>query len=227
SGATFDTDALLRVRIAQRLGQALDPRVHPRRVRRARPGPVLLLVDRSASSGDALPCGGTVLGASQQAAALLAEALAARGSATSLLAFASEGRGALRLARLQRAGEPLDVPQLRRRLAGLQPGGSTRLGAVLRGALRRLGRAGPDEAAPTLLWIGDGRPHDIDVHDPRYLSADTRHALAQARRQGVRVLGLVVDPAGDAAARRLFGAGAVAALRGLDELPRTMTRLRL
>jgi nitric oxide reductase NorD protein len=228
TGPSFDPDALVRVRIAQRLRHAVDPRVHPRRVRPPRPGRVLLLVDRSASSGDTLPgSAGTVLDVSLRAAALLAEALAAHGRPAALLAFASEGRAALRLAPLQRAGQPTDAAGLRRRLAGLQPGGSTRLGAVLRSALKRLGRAGADEAPPVLLLIGDGRPHDIDVHDPRYLGADCRHALAQARRQGVRVLGLIVDPADDGSARRLFGAGAVALLPRLEQLPRTMARLRL
>lgn len=226
-GTRFDLDALVRARLARWLDQSPDPRVFARAGTRRRPGRVLLLVDASASSGDALPGATTsVLQASLHAAALLAPALQAQGRAVGVAAFASEGRTALHWHRLQGLHDAPDDTRLRCRLAALRPGGSTRLGAVLRAALARLGGARPGEAAPVLLLVGDGQPHDIDVHDPRYLGADLRHALAQARRRGVRVLALLAPSDGLAAARRTFGPGASAPLWPPAALPRALARWR-
>lgn len=68
------------------------------------------------------------------------------------------------------------------RLAALEPGGFTRLGAAIRHATHLLAdKAG---AASTLLVVGDGLPYD-DGYEHRYAQEDCRHALEEAVVAGV------------------------------------------
>jgi len=53
--------------------------------------------------------------------------------------------------------------------------------------------------------VTDGAPSDIDVFDPHYLVEDARVAVQEARRRGVRVQCVTLDPNGEADARRIFG----------------------
>ena len=220
SGERFDDDALVRAALAWRLRQPIEPRLYRVAARQATRSRAIVLLDRSASSADRGADGLSLLDHGRRAAALLAEALQAQGVATAVWAFASEGRGALHMTCLQAEGTAAPAATLRARLAALRPGGSTRLGAAVRHLSARPGAA-------TLIIIGDCQPHDVDVHDPRYLPADARHALRAAHRRGHRGVGLVLDAQQLPAARRLFGTGQVVALGRVDELPRAVRRLAL
>lgn len=222
-GPRLDLDALLGLQIARRGGRSGDARVWRGRARDQWTGSALLLIDQSAST--AAPVGSA--GASQlQAAASVAwhaaTALAGAGLATSIAAFSSNGRHAVRWQPLQAFGEPLDAACLAR-LAALRSEGSTRLGAALRHATRQLARRRDGEQL--LLVISDAEAHDVDVHDPRYLFDDARHAARRAQRQGLRLACLVPAPAAAGTARRIFGARAVALLDGHDGVPLLLRRL--
>lgn len=202
-GPRLDLDALLRLQVSRRGGLDGDDRVHRVRSRRQRLGSALLLIDQSAST--AAPWQGTDTSQLQAARTLAwqaAQALRGAGLVTAIAAFSSNGRHAVSFRHLQRFGEPLSAPCLAR-LAGLRSGGSTRLGAAIRHGTRELARRHDGERL--LLVISDGQPHDIDVHDPRYLVEDARHAVRSARRQGLTVRCLSLD-AISAPARRIFGA---------------------
>ena len=109
------------------------------------------------------------------------------------------------------------------RLQALRSERSTRLGAALRHATRAL--AGEPPGAKLVLAMTDGEPHDVDIHDPRYLPADARHAAQAAERVGVRCVGLLVAEEGTAVARQMFGAGRSAALGHVAALPAVLSRL--
>ena len=121
--------------------------------------------------------------------------------------------------------DPLDAAALLG-LAALRSRHSTRLGAVIRHATRRLLEDRHDGSCQLVL-ISDVQPHDIDVHDPQYLVDDARRAVQQALRQGVQVACIVLDPAGLAVARRIFGARRVAGLAAIEQLPRVARLLAL
>lgn len=202
-GPRLDLDALLRLRVSHRSGREGDDRVHRNRSRRRRIGSALLLIDQSASTAAPWQGGDTSqLQAARTLAWQAAQALRGAGLTTAIAAFSSNGRHAVSFRHVQRFGEPLSEP-CHARLVGLRSGGSTRLGAAIRHGARELARRPDGERL--LLVISDGQPHDIDVHDPRYLVEDARHAVRSARRQGLTVRCLPLD-AGSAAARRIFGA---------------------
>jgi nitric oxide reductase activation protein len=76
-----------------------------------------------------------------------------------------------------------------------------------------------------VLLLTDGQPHDVDVHDSRYLSADLHHAVQEARRAGVNVSCLNVlgkDAASmdeHRAMQRAIGAQSCFAVCGPEDLP--------
>ena len=109
------------------------------------------------------------------------------------------------------------------RVHALRAEGSTRLGAVLRHATQRL--AARRGVTRWVVVLSAGSPHDIDVHDPAYLIEDARHAVSSARRHGVRMGCLVVEPDGSGDAARVFGGQAAMRVHGLNDLPSALWRL--
>ena len=236
-GEAFHLDALIDWQTARRTGLAADGRVFRARQRQAARAGVWLLVDRSAStaaplttppSSAAAPAALTartplttlqLVARSAQAAALALQAL---GVPCAVSAFSSNGRHAVRLQTLKAFGQPADE-RLAGRLQALRPGGSTRLGAALRHATARLG-AGRGSVRWVLL-ISDGQPHDVDVHDPRYLVDDARQAVRDAGRRGVRLACLTLTGQAGPEALRIFGRRGAQALVDLNALPRALRRL--
>jgi hypothetical protein len=204
-GERFHLGALVDTRIAQRLRQPADDRIHLRATGQAAPLAVRLLLDASASTADAAPDGGSVLDALRGAALLVAQALDEAGHACTLSAFHSDTRHAVRIEHLKQGAERLSDPAVLARAAGLRSQGSTRLGAVLRHAVAAL-RAERGAGRPLVLLLTDGAAHDIDVHDPRHLPADFAHAVRSARRAGVRVAWLDASRHRAALPQRLWAA---------------------
>jgi nitric oxide reductase activation protein len=226
-GEVFEPAALVDLRLARRLRRAPDPRVYRRAVHGRADAAVWLLVDQSASAAacDAAT-GHALLRAATRAAAAVAGALHGLGVPCAVAGFASNGRHAVRLRVVKRFDDAADGA-MRAGLARLRPGGSTRLGAALRHAAGALARRGT--AHGWVLLLSDGEPHDIDVHDPRYLVEDARHAVREALRRGVRTACLVLGDCGDTDSRgdvrRIFGSRGAICLGQLRSLPAALSEL--
>ena len=84
----------------------------------------------------------------------------------------------------------------------------TRMGAAMRHVAARL------ETRPhghrLLLLLTDGKPNDIDHYEGRYAIEDTRMAIREARRRGLKVFGITVDEQAQDYFPYLFGRGAYA-----------------
>jgi hypothetical protein len=204
-GPAFDLDALIDAQVSLRRGGTPSQALYLRRRQAASAGATLLLIDSSASTARPVFDGtGSLLDAARQ----LAWQAAARWPRCAIHASCSDGRHAVHYLRIKDFDQPLDAACWRR-LTGLQSRLSTRLGAALRHAAWHLA-SGPRPGAPgRLLLITDGRPQDIDVHDPRYLSEDARHAVHEAARSGVKAQCLSLDAAMRKPLQRIFGAGQV------------------
>lgn len=185
-GERFDLAALVEARIDQRLGAPPDPRVFlaPRRERRSIA--VVILVDASVSTARPDARGVPLLTNAVVTALVLARALEAAGGACAVDAFRSNGRDEVVVHPVKPFETPADADAVTRAAASLQSQWSTRVGAAVRHASRRL--AARDEDHRIVVLLTDGEPHDIDLHDPVYLVEDLRHAVAAARDAGVRVV---------------------------------------
>ncbi len=224
-GDTLDLDACINAAVDLRLGLAPDPRVHKLLARDRRDLSVLVLLDLSRSTNDPVPgTGTTILGLAREATALLAEAMMRMGDAFAIHGFWSNTRRQVDYFRVKDFGHAYG-DLARGRLSGLQGDFSTRMGCALRhaGALLRLRQT----HGRLILLITDGAPSDIDAHDPRYLTADARHAVMELRRRGIQVHCMSLDPQADDYVSRVFGKGHYTVLDRLARLPEKLPLLYL
>jgi hypothetical protein len=220
-GDDLDIDAALDAVVALRSGHAPDPRLFRLTRPCSRDLSTVIMLDSSASTAAPLPDGRSVLDVQVLAVALLAEALDARGDPFALRAFASDGRDDVRLTRIKDRSEPFDDAVMRR-LAGLRPELSTRLGAALRHAGAEFGARAWRRL---LLVLTDGEPSDVDVRNRDDLIVDARRAALGLRNAGVDVFGIVLDPAGVGSAQAIFGRRNTLAVRDLADLPARLAGL--
>jgi nitric oxide reductase NorD protein len=110
-----------------------------------------------------------------------------------------------------------------RRIQALKPGQYTRMGAAVRHVARLL------EARPArcrlLLMLTDGKPNDIDYYEGRYGIEDTRVAIRDARKVGLRVFGITVDADARDYVPYIFGPGAFAMVPRISRLPMALPAL--
>lgn len=201
-GDALDLNAAIEVQVDMRMQLRPDPRLFMRAGKGPRPGSMLVLLDISESVNDLGPQGHSLLALEKQAALLLAQASLRSAERLAIHAFSSNTRAEVNYYRL------LDFGQVHSRataamIQAVRGRFSTRMGAALRHACSLL-RHEP-EGQRSLLVVTDGAPHDIDVHDKRYLIEDARHAVQEAKRAGVRVCCLAVDAQADAYVRHIFG----------------------
>ena len=221
-GHDLDIDAVLDAGIALRTGRDPDPRVFRSSKSVHRDLSVLLLIDVSESTRDRLASGATVLDVERLAVALLAEAMDRLGDPFGLLAFASDGRGDVRMTDIKSFAEPYDRGA-QARLAGLTSGLSTRLGTALRHAGRVMGQT--RASRKLLIVLTDGEPSDIDVADTLDLIEDARRAAVELHNSGIDAYGVVLGPSGLPTASRIFGRGKTMAVHRVEDLPGRLSEL--
>jgi nitric oxide reductase activation protein len=215
-GDDIDIDAVIEARIAVRAGSAPDEAVFVDSVRRRRDLSVLILLDVSASAAEPAASGKTVHDEQRAAAAAAMLALNELGARVALYAYHSQGRSAVSVLPVKRFDEDSGVLALQR-LAGLEPGAYSRLGAAIRHGTALLQRDG-GTSRPLLLVLSDGLAYDHG-YEPSYGAADAARALGEARRQGVGCLCLSVGAATDGETlRRVFGSSAHATLSAPEQL---------
>jgi hypothetical protein len=213
-GDLLHTGALIDAGIALRAGRDPERRLYRDSATRIEALDVLLLIDSSASAALALPSGRSVLDALREAALIAAAALEATGHRCTIQGFASDTRQRVRVQRVKEFHEPALDDSVLARACGLRSAGSTRMGAAIRHATAQL-----TIRRSLIMLLTDGEPHDVDIHDPRYLPDDLAHALAGAGRAGVATACLHASPDGTSPAlRRVFAAGLYLPLRRPDRL---------
>jgi nitric oxide reductase NorD protein len=224
-GDHLDLDAVVNAMLDLRSGRTPDPRLHVRVDRRERDLSVLVLLDLSESTNDIVKaCGQSVSALAREATVLLSSAMERIGDRFAIDGFCSNGRGEVRYLRFKDFGEGFDEVA-KARLAGMTGQLSTRMGAALRHATRRLRAEACDKRL--ILVITDGEPSDIDVHDPKYLHADARKAVEEATRAGVYTYCMSLDPKADAYVSRIFGARSWTVMDRIDRLPEKLPGLYL
>jgi nitric oxide reductase NorD protein len=213
-GSELDMDALVRAAADRRASGRLSDRIYLATHDQARDLAVALLVDASLST-DAWVDDCRVLDVAKEAVTALALGLEACGDPLAIWSFTSNRRVAVRLARLKGFDEPLAGLALAR-IAALEPGYYTRMGAALRYARQQLEPR--PERHRLILLLSDGKPHDIDHYDGRHGIEDTRMAVREARRVGMAVFAIAIDRAASAHLPYLFGRGGYALVSRIGRL---------
>ncbi|MGK7296469.1 MAG: nitric oxide reductase activation protein NorD, partial [Candidatus Wenzhouxiangella sp. M2_3B_020] len=135
----------------------------------------------------------------KEALLALARGVEACGDDQAIHAFTSRRRHRVEIRQIKDFEEPVGAAT-ERRIAALEPGLYTRMGAAIRHVAAGLARR-PNRRR-LLLVLTDGKPNDTDHYEGRFAVEDTRMAVREARRQGLTVFGVTID----AEARQYFPA---------------------
>jgi len=222
-GDEIDLNAAIRAMIDMRMGQTPDTRINIRIVRKVRDLAVLVLLDLSESTNEKL--GGSekpVIELAREATSLLSWAIDRVGDPFALHGFASDGRHDVQYYRFKDFDDHYG-DEVKAKLAGMQGGLSTRMGAALRHAASFLLKQ--PEQKKLILLVSDGEPADIDVRDPQYLRHDTKKAVEELATRGVHTFCLTLDPNADDYVSRIFGNKNYMVVDHVDRLPERLPLL--
>lgn len=222
-GDELDLNACVEAITSLRMGHEPDPRITMKNVIRSREVSVVILLDLSEStnefvSGDEK----TVLEVTQEAAILVSHAINGIGDQFAVHGFSSDGRHDVQYTRFKQFEEPFDA-DVHAKLAGMQGGLSTRMGAAMRHAGDYLEKQTSKQKL--LLVITDGEPADIDEKDGQYLKQDAKKAVEELQTKGVYSYCLTIDQYADKYVQQIFGQNRYAIVDNVLRLPEKLPTL--
>jgi nitric oxide reductase NorD protein len=222
-GDEIDINAAIDAMIAIRMGDQPSPRITMRNVLKNRDLAVVVLLDLSESTNEAMQGSDkTVLQLTREASTLVATAIEGIGDPYAIHGFASDGRHDVQYFRLKDFNQHFD-DDAKARLAGMKGGLSTRMGAALRHAGHHLLKQ--PERRKLILLVTDGEPADIDERDPQHLRFDTKKAVEELYTQGILSYCLTLDPNADDYVKRIFGQSHYTIIDHVDRLPEQLPML--
>ncbi|WP_455374772.1 VWA domain-containing protein [Kaarinaea lacus] len=222
-GDEIDINAAVDAMISIRMGVQPNPRITMRNVLKSRDLAVVVLMDLSESTNEAMQGSDkTVLELTREAATLVSTAINGIGDPFALHGFASDGRHDVQYYRFKDFNQHFD-DEVKSRLAGMQGGLSTRMGAAMRHAGQHLLKQ--PERRKLLLIVTDGEPADIDERDPQHLRHDTKKAVEELYSKGVLSYCLTLDPLADNYVKRIFGENNYTIIDNVDRLPEKLPTL--
>ncbi len=202
-GSELDLDVAIRSLIDFKGGANPDPRINMSHKHDGRDFAVMLLLDLSASLEEKAPGSEqSILELSQEAVALLAWAIEKLGDEFAIAGFSSNTRHEVRYQHIKGYSEHWN-DEVKGRLAAMEAGYSTRMGAALRHASHYLSARKADKKL--LLVLTDGEPSDIDVDDQQLLIQDTRKAVQELDQDGIYTYCINLDPHADEYVKDIFG----------------------
>ncbi len=202
-GSELDLDVALRSLIDYKGGAAPDPRINMSHKNDGRDIAVMLLLDLSESLNEKVAgTEQTLLQLSQEAVSLLAWAVEQLGDSFAIAGFHSNTRHEVRYLHIKGYSERWD-DAVKSRLAAMEAGYSTRMGAAMRHAAHTLQHRQADKKL--MLILTDGEPADIDVKDARLLIEDAHKAVQELDQQGIYTYCINLDPKADDYVSDIFG----------------------
>jgi nitric oxide reductase NorD protein len=187
-GDDLDLDAVVRARADCLAGAESSDRIYLSTLKQGRDLAVALLVDASLST-DAWIGGRRVIDIARESALIFCHALDAEGEAHAVYAFSSKGRHEVRVDIVKDLSDPLT--KATPRLGALKPGLYTRIGAALRHVAAEVEKQPAREKL--VIVLTDGKPNDVDHYEGRFGVEDTRKAIMDIRRRGIRAFGVTID----------------------------------
>ncbi len=222
-GDEIDINAAVDAMISIRMGEQPNPRITMRNVIQNRDLSVVVLLDLSESTNETVRGSDkTILELTREASTLVATAINGIGDPFAIHGFASDGRHDVQYYRFKDFNQHFD-DDAKSRLAGMQGGLSTRMGAAMRHAGLHLLKQ--PERRKLLLIVTDGEPSDIDERDPQHLRHDTKKAVEELYSMGVLSYCLTLDPNADAYVKRIFGENHYTIIDNVQRLPEKLPQL--
>jgi len=202
-GSELDLDVAIRSLIDFMGGANPDPRINMSHRTSGRNIAVSLLLDLSESLNEKVAGSEqTVLELSQEAVSLLAWSIERLGDPFAIGGFHSNTRHDVRYMHIKGYREHWS-DEVKARLAAMQAGWSTRMGAAMRHAAHYL--EGQKADKKLMLILTDGEPADVDVQDGRLLIEDARRAVKELDQKGIFTFCINLDPKADEYVSDIFG----------------------
>ena len=210
-GEEIDVDAVVDAIADRKSGVEPSPRLFRRRVRNQRSLAAMFMVDMSGSTK------GWVNDAEREALVLLCEALEALGDAYAIYGFSGMTRRRCEIYRIKRFDEGYTA-EVRSRIAAVAAKDYTRMGVAVRHLTQLL--LHQPARHRLLVTLSDGRPDDYgDEYRGHYGVEDTRRALQEAHRQGVRSYCITIDRHGADYLGHMYGSSRYTVLDDVRQLP--------
>ena len=222
-GSELDLDVAIRSIIDFKSGAQPDPRINMSHKHDGRDFAVLLLMDLSASLNE-VPEGSTqsILELSREATTLLGWSIEQLGDKFAIAGFHSDTRHNVRYHHIKGFTEHWD-DTVKSRLAAIEPGYSTRMGAAVRHASHYL--EGQTADKKLLLILTDGEPADIDVSDDKLLINDTHKAVEELSAKGIYTHCISLDKKADEYIGDIFGNNGYTVIDNIEKLPEQLPKL--
>ena len=184
----------------------------------------LLLADLSLSTDAHINNNARVIDVIRDSLYLFAEALTATGDRFALHGFSSRNRNHIRFYNIKGFNDNYD-DNIRGHINAIRPGYYTRMGAAIRYATELLAKEATSQKL--LLILTDGKPNDLDKYEGRYGIEDTRMAVLEAEKLGLRPFCVTIDEKAEDYLPYLFGSRSYVLIRKAEELPRKLPLLYL
>ena len=222
-GTDIDMDAYLNFYVNQHT-EHYDPesRLYKAMKNSHRDMASLLLADLSLSTDAWINNTARTIDVTRDSLYLFAESLTATDDRFAIYGFSSRNRDHVRFNIIKNFADPYNG-QIRSRIQAIKPGFYTRMGAAIRHASALLNKQPAQQKL--LLLLTDGKPNDLDIYEGRYGMEDTRHAIIEARQQGLQVFCVTIDEKANDYLPHIFGSGAYVVIRKANELPNELPLL--
>ena len=184
----------------------------------------LLLADLSLSTDAHINNNARVIDVIRDSLYLFSEALTATGDRFALHGFSSRNRNHVRFYNIKDFDQNYD-DNIRGHINAARPGYYTRMGAAIRHATQLLLKEPSNQKL--LLILTDGKPNDLDKYEGRYGIEDTRMAILEAERAGLRPFCVTIDEQAEDYLPYLFGSRSYVLIHNAEELPSKLPLLYL
>ena len=225
-GDELDYRAILDFVLDKKAGLIPSDRLYIKRIKQERNVAVLLLVDLSRSTGNALAnssfdAAATVLDVEKETMVLFCEALGIVGDTFAIAGFSGNGRLSVDYTHIKGFEEPLN-DTVRGRISSLAPQRSTRMGAAIRHATAQFDIIPAN--VKLMVVLGDGFPNDVD-YKREYALSDTRKAIGEAISHRIHTHAITVNMQSDARLDALYGSVHHNVISDVRELPAKLLRI--
>jgi len=241
-GDEIDLAALVEVLVDKKARSQPSDRIFIRKEKKIRKIAVLLLVDMSASTSDAvfrpdhsLMAEGENPSVSEakkiidleiESIAVMMEALSALDDDFAVFGFSGFGRDRVDFYRIKDFSETYN-DDIKRRVGGISPKQSTRMGPAIRHAVSKL--VSVESEQRLLILLSDGFPQDNDYGEDRtsyeYGIMDTMMALLEARSKNIRPFCITVDQGANDYMRKMCEPANYLVIRDILSLPAILPRV--
>jgi nitric oxide reductase NorD protein len=184
----------------------------------------LLLADLSLSTDAHINNNARVIDVIRDSLYLFSEALTATGDRFALHGFSSRNRNHIRFYNIKGFDETYNS-DIRGHIDAIRPGYYTRMGAAIRHATQLLAKEASSQKL--LLILTDGKPNDLDKYEGRYGVEDTRMAVLEAEKMGLRPFCITIDEQAEDYLPYIFGSRSYVLIHNAEELPRKLPLLYL